>query len=187
MAAAAANAVVDAARAVVEAGADPALAEARFADACRDAGAAPVAPEFFAAMTAGLNEGDWLRFQIIVGMFAVKELRAALAGVSAHMSVEEQIAEGLVAPAVVLKAVKGKILATSMVRAEELARRVAKGLGVGFTGETASASAERLAKIDYVRLLAKVDAAKELAEEQMAELFKHQEQEDNRIRRRGKW
>jgi hypothetical protein len=183
----AANAVVDAARAVVETGVDPALAEARLADAYRDAGVAPLAPEAFATQTAGLNEGDWLRLQIIVGLFDVEELRKTLAGVSASMSVDQQIAGGMVAPAKTLKAVSGKILATSMVRAEELARRAAKGLDVGFTGETAAASAERLTKIDYVRLLAKVDAAKESAEEQMADLFKYQEEEDNRIRRRGKW
>jgi hypothetical protein len=76
-----------------------------------------------------------------------------------------------------------------MVRAEEFARRLACGLGIAFVGETPAESAARLAKIDYARLLGKVDAAKASAEEQMAALLAQQGDEDNRIRRRrrGKW
>jgi hypothetical protein len=140
-------------------------------------------------ITSDMDDADWRRFAIIAGMFARPEVRAVLGPVSEGMSVRDQVHNGMVAPAKALRAVEPRILATHMVRAEELARRVAKGLGVAFAGETAAQSAARLAKIDYTRLLAKVDAAKASAEEQMAELLKRQEEDDVRVgrRRRGKW
>ena len=181
----AANAVVDAALGMAP-GCDAALTEARLADVYRDAGVPPLAPPAFAALMAGLEEADWQRFAVTVTVLTQDGLREPLTAVSQRMPVEEQI-KRLAATAQALKAIGVQVLASSMVRAEELARRVALALGLGIEGEDARTSAERLAKIDYTRLLAKVDAAKASAEEQMAELFKHQEDEDSRIQRRGKW
>jgi hypothetical protein len=182
----AANAVVDAAREAAPSGYDAALAEAQLADTCRDLGTAPLPPPAFAALTAGMDEGDWRRFTVAISLLAPDGLRKPLGTVFCRVPLEEQI-KGLVATAQALKAVSIPVLASSMVRAEEMARRLALALGLSIEGEDAAASAQRLAKIDYARLLAKVDAAKASAEEQMAKLFKHQEAEDNRIRRRGKW
>jgi hypothetical protein len=183
----AANAVVDAARNVDAVNNHPGLVEAKLADHYRDAGVPPVSPEVFASITEGLCEADWRRFEVVVNIFETEELCATFAEVSSNMSVQEQIAKGMLPTVKALHAVSENILATSMVRAEELARRVAKGLGIGFNGESVAASAERQAKIDYTRLLSKVDAAKASAEEQLAKLFEHQEDADNRIQRRGKW
>jgi hypothetical protein len=185
----AANMAADVASDVVSSECEPALIEAMLADHYRDEGVVPLAPHFFTMVTSGMDEADWQRFGVIAGMFARPELRAVLAGVSEQTSVRDQIHYGMVAPAKALRAVEPRILATHMVRAEELARRVAKGLGVAFERETAAQSAARLAKIDYTRLLAKVDAAKASAEEQMAELLKRQEEDDVRVGRlrRGKW
>lgn len=183
----AANAVVDAARNVDAVNNHPALVEAKLADHYRDVGVRPISPDVFARIAEELSAADWRRFEVIVDMFDTEELRATLAEVSVNMAVQEQIATGMLPTVKALQAVSENILATSMVRAEELARRVAGGLGIGFNGESVAASAERLAKIDYTRLLAKVDAAKASAEEQLAKLFEHQEKADNRIQRRGKW
>jgi hypothetical protein len=185
----ASNMAAEVAADVVSADSEPALIEARLADHYRDEGVVPLAPHFFTMITSGMDDADWRRFAIIAGMFARPEVRAVLGPVSERMSVRDQVHNGIVAPAKALRAVEPRILATHMVRAEELARRVAEGLGVAFAGETAAQSAARLAKIDYTRLLAKVDAAKASADEQMAELLRRQEDEDARIerRRRGKW
>jgi hypothetical protein len=183
------NMAAEVAADVLSSESEPALIEARLADHYRDEGVVPLAPHFFTMLTSGMDDADWQRFAIIAGMFARPEVRAVLGLVSEGMSVRDQVRDGMVAPAKALRAVQPRILATHMVRAEELARRVAKGLGVAFAGETAAQSAARLAHIDYTGLLAKVDAAKASAEEQMAELLQRQEDEDARIgrQRRGKW
>jgi hypothetical protein len=104
------------------------------------------------------------------------------------MHVRDQIA-ALVAVTQDLTPVELRALAASAVRAEELARRVAGALRVEIAGETRAESDQRLAKINYRRLLANVDTAKASAQEQMAELLRRQEAEDRGIamRRRGKW
>jgi hypothetical protein len=185
----AANMAADLAADVVSSETEPALIEAQLADHYRDEGVVPLAPRIFTMITSGMDDADWRRFAIVAGMFARKELRMVLPAVSERMAVRDQIHHGMVAPAKALRALEPRILATHMVRAEELARRVADGLGVAFAGETAAQSAARLAKIDYTGLLAKVDKAKASAEEQMAELLKRQEEEDVRVGRqqRGKY
>jgi hypothetical protein len=180
--------VADVASDVSTSGCEPALVQAVLADHYRDEGVAPLAPDVFAAVTAGMDNADWQRFAVIVGILARSEVRAAIPGVSKRMPVRDQVEKGMVGTAKALKAIDLRIL-QNMVRAEEFARRLARGLGVAFLGETPAASAARLAKIDYARLLGKVDAAKASAEEQMAALLAQQDDGDNRIRRRrrGKW
>jgi hypothetical protein len=181
------NAVIDAVQYVNEDDNDPALVEAKLADHYRDAGVLPLIPEIFAAQTGALSKADWLRLEIIVDMFDNEDLHKALTEISTNTPVEIQISIGILPIVKTLQAINETVLATSMVRAEELARRVAAGLRIAFEGESEKESAKRLAKIDYTRLLEKVDAAKASAEEQLAELLKHQEEADARIRRRGKW
>lgn len=185
----AANMAAEVAADVASSPSEPALIEARLCDHYRDEGVVPLEPHFFTVITSGMDDSDWRRLDIIAGMFARPELRAVLGPVSQGMPVRDQVHNGMVVPAKALRAVDPRILATHMVRAEELARRVAAGLGVAFAGERAAQSAARLAKIDYMRLLAKVDAAKASAKEQMAELLLRQEHEDARVQRgrRGKW
>jgi hypothetical protein len=183
-----ANTVADVAGFVDPDDVDPTLIEAVLADCYRDEGIAPLAPDAFAAATAHMDEADWQRFAVIATMFTIDEVRAVIGAVSKRMPVRDQLEKGMIATAQALKAVNLQVLSGSMVRAEELARRVARGLGISFEGEILAASAARLAKIDYTRLMANVDAAKASAEEQMAELLKRQEEDDERVmRRRGKW
>jgi hypothetical protein len=180
--------VADVASDVSASGCEPALVQAMLADHYRDEGVAPLAPDAFSDVTAGMDDADWQRFAVIVGTLARPEVRATIPGISKRMPVRDQIEKGMVGTAKALKTIDLRVL-HNMVRAEEFARRVARGLGIAFVGETPAESAARLAKIDYARLLGKVDAAKASAEEQMAALLAQQDDEDNRIRRRrrGKW
>lgn len=179
----AANVVADSASDVSSLECDPALLEAVLADHYRDARVAPLRPDLFTLATGGLTEDDWLRFAVIVGMFGRAELRAVLPAVSQRMPVREQIEKGMVAPATALHAVDLRMLASSMVRAEELARRVARGLGIAIEGEGTAESTARLVKIDYTRLLASVDKARASAQREMDELQRLQEALDGRIER----
>jgi hypothetical protein len=178
----------DAAAAVAAAELDMALIEAVLADQYRDAGIAPLDPAQLGVVTAGMTSADWQRLSVIVALLKEAQLRAALPGVSQRMHVRDQI-EALVAVTQDLAIVELRALAASVVRAEELARRVASALRVEIAGETRAESDQRLAKINYRRLLANVDTAKASAQEQMAELLRRQEAEDQgtATRRRGKW
>lgn len=179
----AANAVADTASEVSVLESDPALLQALLADHYRDARVAPLHPDLFALATRDLDEAHWLRFAVIVGMFAHEELRAVLPAVTQRMHVREQIEKGMVAPATALHAVDLRMLSSSMVRAEELARRVARGLGIAIEGEGTAESTARLVKIDYTRLLASVDKARASAQKEMDELQRMQEARDGRIER----
>lgn len=184
----AANAVADAAAAIAATDADPALTEAMLADFYRDEGIAPLDPANFGVLTADMDDAHWQRMAVVVALLAQPPLRAVLPVVSQRLRVRDQI-ERLVKVVRELSALELRAFAVSMVRAEELARRVAREWGVEIRGETPHESLQRLHRIDYTRLLANVDTAKANAQEQMAELQRQQEAQDSRIarRQRGKW
>jgi hypothetical protein len=184
----AANTVADAAADAQAAELDIALIEAQLADHYRDCNIAPLDPANLRAVTGKMEPADWQRMAVIAALFAVPELCAVLPAVTQRLLVRAQL-DALVRVAQALASLELRILAASLVRAEEFARRVARELNVDIAGETTSQSASRLAKIDYTRLLANVDTAKASATAQLAELQRQQEAEDSRIarRRRGKW
>lgn len=163
-------AVADAAAEMCAAECDVGLLQAVLADYYRDAHVDPLHPTLFNLATQGMDEAHWLRFAVVVGMLGHEELRAVLPAVTLSLSVRDQIEKGMVAPAKDLRAVDLRLLSSSLVRAEELARRVAQGLGVEIEGETMAESRARLTKIDYSRLIANVEAARAAAEERRDEL-----------------
>ena len=79
------------------------------------------------------------------------------------------------------------VLRQSELRTEELARKLARHLGVGIWGESDEDSERELERLDYGRLLAEAERAKVLAEDRMAYLRERQEEELRRRRPRGKW
>jgi hypothetical protein len=165
-------AVADAASDVSALECDVTLLEAVLADQYREARVPPLRPDLFTLVTMGMDEPHWLRFAVIVGMLGREELNTVIPAVSQRMPVRDQIEKGMVVPAKALQAVDLRLLCSSQVRAEELARRVARGLGVDFEGETTAESVARLAKIDYSRLIANVEAARAAAEERRDEMQK---------------
>ena len=178
----AAEAVGEAAAALAGAEPDTALIEAHLADVYRDLGIAPLEPAKLRVETAKMSEADWQRLAVLAALLAVPPLRAVLPAVSQRLHVREQI-DALVKVAQALKDLELRALAGSPVRAEELARRAARALNVEIEGETGNESTLRLAKIDYTRLLTRVDNARAAARAQLAELQRAQEAEDSRIAR----
>jgi hypothetical protein len=116
-----------------------------------------------------MEAGDWGRLAVIVGMLARAELGRVIAAISRTVPVLDQIERGMLVPARALAAIDLRVLSCSRVRAEELARRVAAGLGIGFRGETRDESDARRVQVDYSRLLANVEVARARAEEWMRE------------------
>lgn len=183
-----ANAVADAAIGLIDDQPDAELLQARLADHIRDMGHTPPGADLLATILGDLDEPARRRLAVAVTLLQYEDVRIPLQPMIEPRSVDQLIA-GLAATSREMQAIDLPILARSMVRAEEFARRMARTLDIPFDGEDPRRSAERLSRIDYQRLLAKVDAAKLTAEERMEALLKQQEQDDERIRRvrRGKW
>jgi hypothetical protein len=183
----AARTVAEAAARLTATAPDIALIEAQLADHYRDEGIAPLEPAKLGVETGGMTAADWQRLAVMGELLAVPGLRAVLPALSQRLHVREQIA-AFVKVAQALRDLEPRALAASPMRAEELARQLARELDVDLEGETRSESAARLVKIDYNRLLRSVDSAKAAAGAQLAELKRAQEAEDRRIaQRRGKW
>jgi hypothetical protein len=80
------------------------------------------------------------------------------------------------------------VLRMSALRLEELARAWLAALGIGIAGEDAARSLAALQRLDYERLLAQVEQARQAAEGRMAQLQEAQDEDDRaRAPRRGKW
>lgn len=183
-----ANAVADAALGLVDDLPDAELLQARLADHLRAMGHTPPGADMLATMLGELDEPARRRLAVAVTLLQYEDVRAPLEHMIESRPVEQLIV-GLAATAREMPSIDLPLLARSMVRAEEFARRLARTLDIAFDGEDPRRSAERLSRIDYQRLLAKVDAAKLTAEERMEALLKQQELDDERIQRvrRGKW
>jgi hypothetical protein len=183
-----ANAVADAALGLVDDQHDAELLQARLADYLRDMGHTPPSADVLTSLLGELDESALRRLAVAVMLLQYEDVQVPLQPVIEARSID-QLITGLATTAREMPSIDLPLLARSMVRAEEFARRLARALGIAFDGEDPSRSAERLSRIDYQRLLAKVDAAKLTAEERMDSLLKQQERDDERIRRvrRGKW
>ncbi|MEZ6129814.1 MAG: hypothetical protein R3C59_14115 [Planctomycetaceae bacterium] len=164
------------------------LAQARFADSCRDAGVRPVSTERFAETWVRLAEESRVRFCIALAALDVEAVRnrlpslcsdAADAGVCLNLL--QEFAERL-------ELLTADMIQQSDVRLEEFARHFCAMAGLTIEEETAERSAARLHEINFARLMKEADAARSSAEDRMAYLRKLQEeQEATRRPRRGKW
>lgn len=173
--------IADAAAEVAARELDMALIEAQLADRYRDEGIAPLDPAQMRVETAKMSQADWQRLAVLVALFAVPSLRAALPLVSQRLHVREQI-DALVRVAQALQPLELRALAASIVRAEELARRAARALDIEIAGETHTESVGRLAKIDYTRLLSSVGTVKAAADAKLAELLGSEDERARRFR-----
>lgn len=166
---------------------EPDLLRAQFADHCRDAELLPVDPQAFDHWTTDLNPECWRRLALAVSAFEDLPTRKTLATLAQIRELEEIVEAGLIAFARESELLTMAVLRQSELRSEELARKLARRLGVPIWGETEEESEHELDRLDYGRLLAEAERAKELAEDRMAYLRERQEEELRRRRPRGKW
>lgn len=166
---------------------DGALLRARFADDCRDADTEPVEPAQFDAAVGELDPDGWRRLSALIALGRRPELAPILRAII-------RLRGAAAVLAAVLGVVRGKRLLTLMVlrisalRREELTRAWLAALGIAIAGETAQQSAAALIRLDYERLQAEAERAREAAEDRLAQLKKAQDDDDRaRAPRRGKW
>ncbi len=129
----------------------------------------------------------WRRLALLVSAFEDQPTRKMLASLVASRELSEIVEEGLIGLARESNLLTMAVLRQSELRTEELARKLARRLGVRIWGETEEDSERELERLDYGRLLAEAERAKVLAEDRMAYLKERQEEELRRRRPRGKW
>lgn len=167
--------------------ADPDLVRARLADGCRDAQVNPPTPAEFDARAAGLDDEAWNRLGALAFALDLQDVRAALAALASARPSLELLDAGFLGVARQTPLLTLELLGRSTLRVEELTRRLLAGLGAAVRGETPRTSQERLARLDYERLLAEAERAKESAAERLAALQRLQDQQEATRPRRGKW
>jgi hypothetical protein len=167
--------------------ADPDLVRARLADGCRDAGVDPPTPEEFDTRAAGLDDEAWNRLGALAFALDLQDVRAALSAGAVARPPLEILDAGFVGVARRTPLLTLELLGRSALRVEELARRLLAGLGAAVRGESPRASRERLERLDYERLLAEAERAKQSATDRIEELQRLQDQEEENRPRRGKW
>lgn len=178
-------AILAAAPAAADSPPDLVLLRAQWCDLCRDARVSRPDADVFAELAD--DEQAQRRAGLLMNALLSQDAPADLLLEGA----EGRDADGharcsLVLPATQLDLLRPRLIATSDLRAEELARAFAASLGVGVRGEDEATSEAALRRLDYRRLLAGADRAKAKAAEKMDYLKQlYQAQED--ARPRGKW
>jgi hypothetical protein len=163
------------------------LVRARLADRCRDAGVLPLTPEEFDARAAGLDEEAWRRLALLVGALDLEAVRGALPVLVPGRPLGELVGEAFVGLARETPLLTLELLRQSPLRVEELARRFIAALGAAVRGESEPVSRRRLERLDYGRLLAEAERAREAAAGRMEQLRALQEEQERLRPRRGKW
>jgi hypothetical protein len=164
---------------------DPGLIRARLADRYRDARLMPVPPEDLDRLVLGLDAEAWRRLALAVAALDCAEVRRVLPSLLGG-PVEAQVRRAFVDFARSTGLLTLDLLRQSPHRVEEFTRSWIDRLGGSVEDETEEQSRERLARLDYGRLLAEAERAKQAAEGRMEDLKRRQEQAGRRARR-GKW
>ena len=157
---------------------------ARLADFQRDARIQPVEPVTVTTALENLDVDSRKKVSLLVrGLNDVptRTVFLALNGSNA----EKQLAF-LCSCATDQKLLTIPILLESALRKEEFIRHFIHQLGATVAGETPSESQERLRRLDYGALLAEADQARASAADRVAYLKKLQEEQEQRLGRRGK-
>lgn len=172
------------AEAVRAAAPDPELTRARLADHCRNAGLFPILPEEHDRAAVGLDHEGQRRLAALVALFDFEPVRAAVAQLGSSCQTHQIVSAAFVGLALDTPLLTVEVLSQSEQRVEELARRFLAALRATVNGETADESKRRLQRLDYARLLAEADRARDAARERADRLRQLQEQQELRRGRR---
>ena len=157
---------------------------ARLADFQRDAGIQPAEPTSVTTALENLDVDSRKRVSLLVRGLNDVRTRAAFLALN-DRNAEKQLAF-LCSCAMDQKLLTVAILLESALRKEEFIRHFIHRLGANIQGETPSESQERLRRLDYGALLADADQARASATDRVAYLKKLQEEQEQKLGRRGK-
>lgn len=166
---------------------DAALVAARLGDRCRDASVEPIDTEAFDVASRAFDAQAWRRLAVLTTALDQPELRAGIESALAARGATEVVG-ALIATAKTKTRLDMGVLCRSPLRVEELARDLLARVNAPIEGETREQSRAALERLDYERLLALADQARDAARQRMDYLKKAQEEDDKARRpRRGKW
>lgn len=148
------------------ASADVDVARAKWADLCRDLGMSPFDPLELDALTTQFDRAAAARMALIVVMLE----RGAIARDVLTRILDKRIRAatkgGIIEPVQASQLVTLDLLVQSPLRREELARRVILGFGASIRGEKLNDSRAALERLDYGRLMAEANRARQALRDQ---------------------
>jgi hypothetical protein len=166
---------------------DLALVRARLADRFRDVGLTPLYPEIFDALASGLDDEARRRLALLVDALFDPGIAPHLPALFGARHPAHTVQDGFLQLAFKSELLTMELLRKSGLRVEELARAFIAALGASVEGEAPEVSLDRLARLDYARLLSEAEQAKLGAEARVQYLKRLQDEHLARMPRRGKW
>jgi hypothetical protein len=166
---------------------EPEHLRAQLADRYRDAGLDPIDPERFDALCADLDPEGWRRLALAVSVLDLPEVQKALPLLLRERDVEWQVRAAFIEHARALPLLTLEVLRKGPLRLEEFARGWLARIGAAVRDEKPEQSREALARLDYARLLAEAERARDEAKARMEYLKKLQSEDDGRRYPRSKW
>ncbi len=134
----------------------------------------------FDRSAAGLDPEGHRRLAVIVALFDLEPVRAALAQLAANWPVHQIVSSAFTGLAQETGLLTIEVLCQSEPRVEELARRFLAAIRAGVQGENADESKRRATGLDYARLLSEADKARDAAKDRAERLRQLQEQQEQR-------
>lgn len=165
---------------------DPELTRARLADHCRNAGLLPLMPDEYDRAAAHLDPEAQRRLAVLVALFELDAVRTTIAHLAQTWPISQLVAVVFTGLAEETNLLTIEVLSQSEPRVEELARRFLAAIRASVNGESPDESKKRLLTLDYARLLAEANKARDAAKDRAERLRQLQEQQEMRRGRRGK-
>ncbi len=159
----------------------PALIVARLADAYRDAELQPLPPAQVYELLDKLDEEGWRRLDLVVSVLVGDAVRSVLKKAKTRNDIVDQISNVFLPLVEKKRSVTLAMTSESPLRIEEFVRSLAAGLKAGIIGETPDQSIQRLARLDYERLLIDAELSR-LSGKERSEYFVALHKAE-----RGKW
>lgn len=146
--------------------ADVDVARAKWADLARDLGMNPFDPLEFDGLTTNFDRAAAARMALIVVMLERGAISRDVLGRILDQRIRTATKGGIVEPVQASNLVTLELLAQSPLRREELARRVILGFGASIRGEKLADSRAALDRLDYGRLMAEANRARQALRDQ---------------------
>lgn len=148
------------------AAADLDVARAKWADLCRDLGMNPFDPLELDGLTTHFDRAAAGRMALIVVMLERGAISRDVLIRILDKRIRTATKAGVVEPVQASQLVTLELLAQSPLRREELARRVILGFGASIRGEKLGDSRAALERLDYGRLMAEANRARQALRDQ---------------------
>lgn len=166
---------------------DKELIRAQLADFYRRGGLPPFNPEMCLELLSSLDKDSIKRLAILIDALIQEDENSLVIARLSRGDVGKQVNDLFISFAKTHDVLSADILLQSSMRREEFVRHFIKQSGAKVEGESEKESEQRLYDLDYKRLLEEASKARNSAQDRVDYLKKLQEEQENKLGRRGKW